>query len=227
MTNFLPLLLCCLLAVSCKDEIRRPLPEAAAKAKPHQNAMAAMLPVHIDSTNYLLHPVGDWGRDSEGYFSSGSSSGTSVFSAADGLHGKISNISFQKIGEEEFVPLTENPVLITSVEFLRPVFENIGKGFLLYKVFDRDNNEDGAMDGNDVLSLYISGIDGEHFNKLTADDQNFLEYTIIEKLNRVYFRTYEDLNEDKKLGKEDRVHLFYLELSAEAPRVVEYDPRKS
>ena len=130
MTKFLPLLLCFLLAVSCKDKISRPLPEAAAKVGSDQKTMAAMLPVHIDSTKYLLHPVGNWGRENEGYFNLGSSSGTGVFTTQDGLHGRMSNISFQEFGKEEYVPLTKNPVLITSVEFLSAGVENTGKGFL-------------------------------------------------------------------------------------------------
>ena len=227
MKKFLLLLFCCLLAIGCTDEIKRPIPKDSSRENGEAKVLAALLPVHIDSTNYLLHPVGEWARENEGYFSSGSSSGAGVYTASDGIRGNITNIRFQRLDENTFLPLTNKPFLISSIQFLRKIFENTGKGFLLYNVFDSDSNGDEELGAGDMQSLYISGIDGKNFKKLTAEDQSISEFIIIEKLNRVYFKTYKDVNKDNRLSEEDKVHLFYIDLSAVSPEVVEYDPSKS
>lgn len=203
------------------------MPEAASEENVTDKPMTALLPVHIDSTGYLLHPVGTWGRNSEDYFSSQSSSGANVYSGRDGLRGKMTNIFFQELNSEEFVPLSDKAIVITSAVFLRKIFENTGRGLLLYTVYDRDSNGDEALGEDDVRSLYISGINGKNFRKLTTEGQTFLDHSTLESLNRVYFRSYEDTNADNRLGEEDRMHLFYVDFSAEDPAVVEYDPQKA
>lgn len=225
MKNLISLLFVCLLITSCVDKIERPL-ASGSQTEPATEELKVVphLPVQIDSTDYLLHPIGKLSERKSGYYSSGTSAG--VYRSSDGISGELTNIKFQKLDSEELLPLTNDRVIISSVEFLRAIFQNTGKAFLLYEVCDRDSNGDDELDRKDVSSLYISSINGENFRKLTAEDQNFEEFTIVDEMNRVYFKTTEDINDDREFDEKDRAYLFYIDLGAEAPKVIEYDPLK-
>lgn len=228
MKKLLPLLFISLLATSCvEDTIKRPL-ASGAQAKPDTGDLkvVAHLPVHIDSTAYLFHTIGELDLSRSGSYSSGTSLNAGVYRSSDVINGRLINIKFQQLDSEEMRPLTNDRVIITSARFLRGIFENTGKEFLLYKVIDRDSNGDDELNRKDVGSLYISSITGKNFRKLTSDGQNFEEFTIVDEMNRVYFQTREDINTDREFNEKDRSHLFYMDLGAEAPKVIEYDPLK-
>jgi hypothetical protein len=229
MTKYLTLLFVCLLAVSCMDDkISRPMASGSSKDSTGVDFKAvAHLPVHIDSTKYLLHPIGELSDESSGYYSSNASSGGSVYSSSDEIHGQLSNIKFQQLDSEEMVALTSVRVRIYSVQFLRGIFENTGKQFLLYELLDKDSNDDDKLNGEDVRSLYLSGINGENFRKLTPEGQHFTAHNTVDEMNRVYFKSMEDSNEDGRVENNEPAHLFYIDLAAEAPKVVEYYPLKA
>ncbi len=229
MTKFLFLLFFCLLTTSCiDDEIRRPIASGAPQEKEFEEIKAvAHLPVHIDSTKYLLHPVGELGEERSGYFSSGSSAGSNVFQSSDVIRGRMTNIKFQQLDSEEIVPLTNERVVIYSVQFLRSIFENTGKQFLIYEMRDRDTNGDENLDGEDASSLYISNINGENFRKLTPEGQHLLQLTVVDELNRLYFKTSEDSNGDGEFDNNDRQHVYYVDLASEALNVTAYFPLKN
>ena len=214
-----------LLLTSCVDKLERPL-ASGSQPEPvtEELKVVAHLPVQIDSTDYLLHPIGDLSLRSSGYYSSGTSAG--VYKSSDAINGRFTNIKFQQVDSEEMLTLTNEKVIITSVQFLRGIFQNTGKEYLLYEVYDRDSNEDDKLNSKDISSLYISEINGENFRKLTAKDQNLEDFTIVDEMNRVYFKTREDINGDKEFDEKDRSRLFYIDLGAEAPKVIEYDPLK-
>lgn len=223
MKKFLTFLFLCLLTLSCVDEIRRPISSGA----PHENRTEEIkavphLPVHIDSTGYMLHPIGELGDESGGYFSSGSR----VSLSSDVILGRMTNLKFQDLNSEKIVALTNERVVIYSVQFLRSIFETTGKEFLLYTVLDKDSNGNEKLDSEDVRSLYISRISGENFRKLTPEGQHFLESTTVDEMNRLYFKSQEDSNEDGDFNNDERQHLFYIDLGSGALKVIEYDPLK-
>ena len=229
MTKILSFLFLCLLTTSCiDDEIRRPIASGASQEEEFEEIKAvAHLPVHIDSTKYLLHPIGELGEERSEYFGSGGSSGGHVYQSSDVIKGRMSNIKFQQIGSEELVPLTNGRVVIYSVEFLRSIFENTGKQFLIYEMRDRDTNGDENLDGEDANSLYISNINGENFRKLTPEGQHLLQLTVVDEMNRLYFKTSEDSNGDGQFDNNDRQHVYYVDLASEALNVTAYFPLKN
>ncbi|MCY2686006.1 hypothetical protein [Salinimicrobium sp. TH3] len=229
MTKFLSFLFLCLVTTSCMDdEMRRPVPGGAPQEKEFEEIKAvAHLPVHIDSTKYLLHPIGELGEERSGYFSSGSSAGNNVFQSSDVLRGRMTNLKFQQLNSEELVPLTNEQVVIYSVQFLRSIFENTGKQFLLYEMRDRDTNGDENLSEKDASSLYISNINGENFRKLTPEGEHLLQLTVVDEMNRLYFRTREDSNGDGQFDNNDRQHVYYVDLAPAALKVTAYFPLKS
>lgn len=188
------------------------------------------LPIQIDSTNYLIHPIGNFRiEDNRGkviYKSSGYSYKNFSVSNYGGyrISGNLSNVKFQHIDSEKLSVLTENIIKIKSLTFLRKVFDNTKKQLLVYEVTDKDTNQDRKLDFNDINTLYISKINGTDFIKLTDTNKELIDWKIIESKNRLYFRTIEDTNKDGEFDKKDIIHYKYVDLNNESLIVKEYKP---
>ncbi|MGO3689141.1 MAG: hypothetical protein ACTJF0_01660 [Psychroflexus halocasei] len=188
------------------------------------------LPIHIDSTAYLIHPIGNFkiGESSKAYFY-GSSSGRSNNVSNSNyrsyqISGEMSNLKFQHLDSEKLHQLTDATLLINSVTFLHQINESIGKQFLVYNIIDHDSNADDELNGNDVNALYISGIDGENFKKLTQEDEELVDWKVIQSKNRLYFRTIEDQNNDDVFDNKDVVKYRYVDLEGASLKVTTYKP---
>ena len=190
----------------------------------------ADLPIHIDSTYYLLHPIGDYeivsSRGKLRYSSSGSRVDDFSISSFGGssITGNLDNIMFQRLDSDKLLPLTHKTIKIQSLMFLRQVFNATKRQLLIYKVIDKDTNQDGKLDSNDIRTLYISKIDGTKFKKLTDSNKEIIDWKIIQPLNRLYFRSVEDINEDGIFDSKDRIHYKYVDLNTDKLKVVEYHP---
>ncbi|WP_179006150.1 hypothetical protein [Winogradskyella forsetii] len=188
------------------------------------------LPIQIDSTDYLIHPIGDFRiEDNRGkiiYKSSRYGSNNFKISNYGGyrITGDLSNVKFQHIDSEKLSSLTENIIKIKSLSFLRKVFDNTKKQLLVYEVTDKDTNQDGKLDFSDVNTLYISSINGTDFRKLTDNNKELIDWKIIESKNRLYFRTIEDTNKDGEFDKKDIVHYKYVDLNSNNFKITEYNP---
>ncbi len=190
----------------------------------------ADLPVHIDSTNYLLHPIGDYeiGNNRGKLRYSSSVSRVDDFSISNfggsSITGNLDNIMFQRLDSDKLLPLTHKTIKIQSLTFLRQIFNTTKRQLLIYKVIDKDTNQDGRLDSNDIHTLYISKIDGTKFKKLTDPNKEIIDWKIIQSLNRLYFRSIEDTNEDGIFDSKDRIHYKYVALNTDKLKVVEYHP---
>ncbi len=129
----------------------------------------ADLPIHIDSTKYLIHPIGEYeiyGSRSN-YFSS-SSYGSGSLSVSDysryEITGNLYNLKFEEIESEVTRMLTDKNIRIKSVQFLHQIFEKNNEQILVYRVLDKDINRDNKLNDFDISTLYISNIDGTKFS---------------------------------------------------------------
>lgn len=189
----------------------------------------ADLPIHIDSTDYLIHPIGDFRMNSSGQkieFLSSYESGSFSKSRFDGyrISGDLVNLKFQKIGSDSFTSLTSENIRIFSVQFLNQIFETTQRQFLLYQVVDRDSNSDGKLNGQDLSALYISSIDGTDFTKLTNSQQQLMDWKEVKVNSRIYFRSSEDSNQNGEFDQEDQIFYQYVDFSNPKPKVISYEP---
>jgi len=235
-TNIFFATIAVLLAVSCKKEApEKPKvsydntekPKTAAKIDTTQIAIAD-LPVQMQGTNYLIFPVGD----SNIYGGSARESST----AANDVRFKISNyneneiagylrnVKFQEVGSDSIRALTDKPVLIQTVTFLKSVADKTKQQILVYTLADMDTNKDGKLDASDIKSLYLSEISGSRFTKISTDFQELIDWNLIDSKNRLYFRTIEDANKNGEFDKNDILHYHYVDLSDKQWKVSDYNP---
>ena len=60
---------------------------------------------------------------------------------------------------------------------------------MVYTLVDADTNKDGKINQNDIRSLYLSTTSGTKFTKISSDFQEVIDWNIIEKTSRLYFRS--------------------------------------
>jgi len=190
----------------------------------------ADLPIHIDSTAYLIHPIGEfkiYGSRGSSYLRS-SDYGSGSFSITHfnsyEITGNLHNLKFQHLDSENLKALTTRNIRIKSITFLRDLFNNTKKQILIYRVVDHDTNRDQKLDNNDVESLYISDIDGSEFEKLTPDFQELIDWQALAIKNRIYFRSIEDINKNGTFDKNDQLHYYYMDFNVSERLVTEYKP---
>ncbi len=190
----------------------------------------ADIPIHIDSTNYLIHPIGEYkmyGSRNTSYFGS-SNFGSGSFSIATynryEITGNLHNLKFQKLNSEKLTQLTNKNIRIQSVTFLRNIFNNTGKQILIYRILDKDTNRDNKLDDKDIKTLYSSNINGTNLTKLTSDFQELIDWEVLDIKNRLYFRSVEDTNKNGKFDKKDKVHYQYVDFNKNKLKVSKYQP---
>ena len=84
------------------------------------------LPIHIDSTKYLIYPIGEYKiYGSRGSYFKSSSYGSGSFSISGyrryEISGNLYNLKFEEIESEKTRMLTDKNIRIESVRFLKEI----------------------------------------------------------------------------------------------------------
>jgi hypothetical protein len=222
------------LFVSCKkEEAEKPKVtyETTSKAKPEVVSDAnqievADLPINMDGTNFLIHPIGVMPGNGKGIKSSyDSDQGFTVSNYGEyQITGYLKNLKFQEIGKDTIYALTDKQILIETVTYLKTFADKSKQQLLVYSLADMDTNKDGKLDSNDIKSLYLSTISGQKFTKLSADFQELIDWEIIESKNLLYFRTIQDTNKNGEFDAKDSLQYQFVNLLDKEWKVISYKP---
>jgi hypothetical protein len=189
----------------------------------------ADLPIQMNGTNYLLHPVGDFVYEDGSKFDFGSyTKGGINFSISNSnefeISGYIKNLKFQHADSTKIRNLSNKPLLIETITYLNKVAEKTNQQLLVYTLADSDTNNDGKVNSSDVKSLYISTISGLKFQKLTTEFQELIDWDLLESQNKMYYRAIEDTNKNGEFDNQDSLHYYFLDLTTKDKLPQEYKP---
>ena len=203
--------------------------KAETKVKDTSSIKVADLPILMEGTKYLIHPVGDvrvYETNGKVYGSSKTNQVSYAISNYNRFEitGFFDNLNFQHIDSTSVSPLSDKKIQIQTATFLNTIAAKTKKQIMVYSLVDSDTNKDGKVDQNDIKSLYISSISGQNFTKLSEEFQELIDWNIIEAQNRLYFRCIEDINKNGAFDKNDKVHYHYVNLLAEDWKVEVYTP---
>ncbi len=226
-----------LLLASCKEEVEKPKVtyDQTAKAKEpartdSSQIQIADLPIQMDGTDYLLHPVADLSIRERGIKARYGSSNVNDLSFTISNYGEfeitgyLQNIKFQKTDSDSIRKLTDKPVLIQTATYLKSVADKTNNQVMVYTMVDMDTNKDGKLDTSDIKALYLSDISGERFTKISTDFQELIDWKLISSKNRLYYRTVEDTNKNGEFDKKDSVNYYYIDLSNKEWKIISYEP---
>lgn len=222
--------------VSCKKEAEekpKVIYETASKTAKTETKIdtsqieVADLPIQMQGTNYLIHPVGDlnvYGGSSKSSANVNDISFKISNYGENEITGYLRNFKFQEVGSDSLKTLTDKPVLIQTATYLKAISDKTKQQILVYTLADMDTNKDGKLDANDIKSLYMSDISGANFTKVSPDFQELIDWVLLESKNRLYFRTIEDTNKNGEFDKNDVVHYHYINLSEKDWKIQNYKP---
>jgi hypothetical protein len=222
------------LFLSCKkEEAEKPKVtyETTSKVKPEVVSDAnqievADLPINMEGTNFLIHPIGVMSGNGKGIKSSyDSEQGFTVSNYGEyQITGYLKNLKFQEIGKDTIYTLTDKQILIETATYLKTFADKSKQQLLVYSLADMDTNKDGKLDNSDIKSLYISTISGQKFTKLSADFQELIDWKIIESKNLLYFRTIEDTNKNGEFDAKDSLKYQFVNLLDNEWKAISYKP---
>ena len=220
--------------VSCKEEVAKPkVSYDSSKQKTEVKTDApkillADLPVQMEGTTVLIHPIGEFsvaaGVSKSSYSGSERESFTVSNSSENEITGYLSNFKFQEIGSDSLRVLTDKPVLIERVTYLKSIADKTKNQILVYVLADMDTNKDDKLDSSDIKSLYLSKIDGTSFTKISEELMELIDWNLVESKNRLYYRSIEDTNKNGEFDKNDVIHYHYIDLSSKDWKVQDYSP---
>ncbi|WP_394774167.1 hypothetical protein [Flavobacterium sp.] len=223
--------------VSCKDDAQKPkvIYDAASKTNvvsktDSTQIEVADLPIQMQGTDYLIHPVGDlrvFERGTKSRYGSSSVNDVSFTISNLGeyeITGYLQNLKFQKVDSDSIRPLTDKPALILTATYLKAIADKTKSQIMVYTLADSDTNKDGKIDSGDIKTLYLSDISGENFTKISEDFQELIDWSLVESKSRLYFRTIEDTNQNGQFDKNDVLHYNYVDLTAKKWEVKSYKP---
>jgi len=222
--------------MSCKEETETPKviyeegkTKVEAETRDTSSIKVADLPILMEGTKYLIHPIGDvrvYESNSKVYGSSKTNQVSYAISNYNRFEitGYFDNLNFQHIDSTNVKPLTDKKIQIQTATFLDGIAAKTKKQIIVYTLVDSDTNKDGKINQNDIRSLYLSTISGDNFTKLSEEFQELIDWNIIETQNRLYFRCIEDINKNGAFDKKDKVHYHYVNLLADEWKVEVYTP---
>ena len=186
----------------------------------------ADLPINMEGTNFLIHPIGVISGNGKGIKSS--SDAEQSFTVSNygeyEITGYLKNLKFQEIGKDSIYVLTDKQVLIETATYLKTLADKSKQQLLVYTLADMDTNKDGKLDSNDIKSLYISTISGKKFTKLSVEFQELIDWKVMESKNILYFRTIEDTNKNGEFDAEDNLQYHFVDLLDKDWKVNSYKP---
>lgn len=186
----------------------------------------ADLPIAMEGTNFLIHPIGVISGSGKGIKSSIDSEQSFTVSnyGEYQITGYLKNLKFQEIGKDSIYALTDKQVLIETATYLKTFSDKTKQQLLIYSLADMDTNKDGKLDSSDIKSLYISTISGQKFTKLSADFEELIDWKILESKGVLYFRTIEDTNKNGEFDAEDNLKYHFVNLLDKDWKVSSYKP---
>ena len=189
----------------------------------------ADLPIHFQGTDVLIFPLGKVQLSknyklstSESYENAGSTNFKISNNIDNEITGFMTNIKFQKLGQDSLTALSKDKLFIQSATYLKEIAPRSKLQLLVYVLEDADTIKDGAVDQDDINTLYISDIQGKNLTKLSANLEELIDWNLVPSANRLYFRTIEDTNKNGKFDKGDAVHYQYVNVLDKTLKVVRY-----
>ncbi|MCZ4317941.1 hypothetical protein O4H26_02965 [Aequorivita viscosa] len=90
---------------------------------------------------------------------------------------------------------------------------------IIYEICDTDYDNDNQLTYKDPEQLFISGIDGSNFKRLSPIGEQIMDFQIVPNSDKIIFSTQRDTNEDSEFDKKDELIWYLINLSKESKPV--------
>jgi len=163
-------------------------------------------PMIIDSTDYIIFPIGNVNHNKRKSYSIESSSDSYQY------FGQYNNIVFYDKINNNYHVLNDSALNIQDFNIFRNFYEQLQKVYIFYNIYDTDFNKDGKIDYQDPTSLYISDANGHNFMKVLPENLSLIDITPDKIESKIYIRAYSDSNNDFIFNSSDKISILCFDL---------------
>jgi hypothetical protein len=179
--------------------------------------------LHLDSTDYLLIPIGMKTVEKRDSKILGSKTNTNALGGENAEGGfknykynfgflnfeNCNNIIFYDKKSNETHLLLQQPAIISQFYF--PVFDKEYEGkkfyFILLGVREYDSNADGYINADDAERLYISDLSGNNLVQVTPDNTQLVDWDIDMTTRTILMKVRFDSNKDHEFDAHDELEI--------------------
>ncbi len=86
---------------------------------------------------------------------------------------------------------------------------------VLYRVIDHEYNNDGTLTDKDPEGLFISGLDGLNFKRISPKNEDLTEHIVFKNPQQIILQTRRDSNQDKRFTSKDELIWYKAEMLCE------------
>ncbi|MEM7555900.1 MAG: hypothetical protein AAF378_17740 [Cyanobacteria bacterium P01_A01_bin.84] len=159
-----------------------------------------------EKSDYILIPVSispDVNQEREG-----------IFNRSEKKTKNYYNIIFYNKSDGKTSLLLDKEAIIKSFNFIEIQKEdNSTQGFWLYKIIDKDTNNDNKLNHKDAIIGYISDSSGKNIRQITPDNTQLLNWQIIASRGELLLKVLQDVDENKIFSEQDNATLIKINLN--------------
>jgi hypothetical protein len=185
------------------------------------------LPIYIDSTQFLYHPIAIERIYDQEDFSISKSRYKSYDTSANYNHytfsGAYAGFIVEDMETGNKISVVKEEINISSVRIFNKLEHNPRVEFVIYEGYNLDTNKDEKLNYNDLKALFISDLNGANFTKLTLDFEELNGQKFIVENDQLYFQTQRDINNNGIFDAEDGYRNYVVDLQKELKTAVRYD----
>jgi hypothetical protein len=200
------------LALACDTTVNRKTAETKAKASAQQKSQPNISYGEFiikEQSDYLMIPVNvvEQNQDKESGFNLESRS------SYERDNSKLYNMMFYRKQDGETHLLLNKKAVINSFDFLetKPAGKTPSR-FWLYKMIDKDSNQDKKLNPEDAIVGYMSDLSGKNLQQVTPDKTQVINWVVIPSQNAIFFKIIKDSNNDNKFTYEDQTNFVRVNL---------------
>lgn len=181
----------------------------------------------LDSTDYLLIPLGMKTLESQRSMHAKAASATSDEEHAGATTYQnfkynfysldfedCNNIIFYNKKTEETHLLLQKPAIISKFYF--PYYDKEFKGkkywFILLAINEDDTNTDGYLNAEDAERVYVADLSGANMIQINPDNTQLMDWYIDSTTNNILMKVRYDSNEDRKFNYYDDVEILKTQI---------------
>ena len=195
------------LSVSCNAINRtKEQSQATAQKTPQPSIVYGDLIIK-EETDYLMIPVSIFPDANQGEKDGGNLSSAS-YSRSSRDRENIYNLIFYSKKDASTNTLLDRKAIIKSFDLIEK--KAIGqpvKRFWLYRIIEKDTNQDNKLDYQDATAGYFSDLSGRNLQQITPDNTQLNSWKVVQSTGAIFLEITKDTDNDKKFDTKSYIRV--------------------
>ena len=160
-----------------------------------------------EETDYLMIPVSIFPDANQGE-TQGENAFSGSFSRSYRDRENIYNIIFYSKKDASTNTLLDRKAIIKSFDLIEK--KSLGqpvKRFWLYRIIEKDTNQDNKLDSKDATAGYFSDLSGRNLQQITPDNTQLNSWKVVQSTGAIFLEITKDTDKDKKFDTKSYIRV--------------------